>query len=28
VMNVNQGDIKFDHKGQSAFFAPVDWTNQ
>jgi len=28
VMNVDQGNIKFDHKGQSAFFAPVDWTNQ
>ena len=28
VMNVSQGDIKFDHKGQSAFFAPVEWTNQ
>ena len=28
VMKVDQGDIKFDHAGQSAFFAPVEWTNQ
>ena len=28
VMKVDQGDIKFDHTGQSAFFAPVEWTNQ
>ena len=28
VMNVSQGDIKFDYTGQSAFFAPVEWTNQ
>tara|TARA_B100000929_G_scaffold191168_1_gene151313 strand:- start:37 stop:660 length:624 start_codon:yes stop_codon:yes gene_type:complete len=28
IMNFNLGDIKFDHKGQSAFFAPIDWTNQ
>jgi hypothetical protein len=28
VMSFNQGDIKFDHPGHSAFFAPIDWTNQ
>ena len=28
VMNINHGDIKFDYAGQSAFFAPVEWTNQ
>ena len=28
VMKVDQGDIKFDYPGQSAFFAPVEWTNQ
>ena len=28
VMNVDTGAIKFDHSGQSAIFAPVEWTNQ
>ena len=28
VMKVDHGNIKFDHTGQSAIFAPVDWTNQ
>ena len=28
VMKVDFGGIKFDHTGQSAFFAPVEWTNQ
>ena len=28
VMKVDHGDIKFDHTGQNAIFAPVDWTNQ
>ncbi len=28
VMKVDQGPIKFDYTGQSAFFAPVEWTNQ
>ena len=27
VMKVDFGGIKFDHTGQSAFFAPVEWTN-
>tara|TARA_B100000809_G_scaffold221451_1_gene229748 strand:- start:305 stop:811 length:507 start_codon:yes stop_codon:yes gene_type:complete len=28
VMKVDTGAIKFDHSGQSAIFAPVEWTNQ
>jgi hypothetical protein len=28
VMKVDTGSIKFDHSGQSAIFAPVEWTNQ
>ena len=28
VMKVDHGDIKFDYTGQSAFFAPIEWTNQ
>ena len=28
VMKVDTGAIKFDHTGQSAIFAPVEWTNQ
>ena len=28
TMHVDHGDIKFDYTGQSAFFAPVEWTNQ
>ena len=28
VMKVDYGDIKFDYTGQSAFFAPIEWTNQ
>ena len=28
VMKVDTGSIKFDHSGQSAIFAPIEWTNQ
>ena len=28
IMKVEHGDMKFDYSGQSAFFAPVEWTNQ
>jgi hypothetical protein len=28
VMKVDTGSIQFDHSGQSAIFAPVEWTNQ
>lgn len=28
VMKVDHGNIKFDHTGQSAIFAPVEWSNQ
>ncbi|HAA96144.1 MAG TPA: hypothetical protein DCE26_10725 [Dehalococcoidia bacterium] len=28
VMKINHGDMNFDYTGQSAFFAPVEWTNQ
>ena len=28
VMKVDTGAIKFDRSGQSAIFAPVEWTNQ
>lgn len=28
VMKVDHGAVKFDHTGQSAIFAPVDWSNQ
>ena len=28
VMKVDTGAIKFDHSGQNAIFAPVEWTNQ
>ncbi|MDA0264310.1 MAG: DUF1326 domain-containing protein [Chloroflexi bacterium] len=28
TMKVDFGGMKFDHTGQSAFFAPVEWTNQ
>ena len=28
VMKVDTGAIKFDHTGQSAIFAPIEWTNQ
>jgi hypothetical protein len=28
VMKIDHGDIKFDRTGQSAIFAPVEWTNQ
>jgi len=28
VMKIDHGDIKFDHTGQSAIFAPVEWTSQ
>ena len=28
AMKVDQGDSKFDYAGQSAFFAPIEWTNQ
>ncbi len=28
IMKVEHGDMKSDYSGQSAFFAPVEWTNQ
>ena len=28
VMKVDTGNFKFDHTGQNAIFAPVDWSNQ
>ena len=28
IMKVEHGDMKFDYSGQSASFAPVEWTNQ
>ena len=28
VMKIDHGDIKFEYPGQSAIFAPVEWTNQ
>ena len=28
ITKVEHGDMKFDYSGQSAFFAPVEWTNQ
>ena len=28
IVKAEHGDMKFDYSGQSAFFAPVEWTNQ